>query len=97
MAWQQGPFRFMSFKEWVPDGCRLWIYLLFLLSFQFSNGMYFTAMSQMQGEHSLTMNDVKMMSHAMLIGLTMYFPLAFKLKFRFTNRTCIITAAVVLM
>jgi len=97
MAWQQGPFRFMSFKEWVPDGCRLWIYLLFLLSFQFSNGMYFTAMSQMQGEHSLTMNDVKMMSHALLIGLTMYFPLAFKLKFRFTNRTCIITAAVVLM
>lgn len=93
MAWQQGPFRFMNFKEWVPDGCRFWIYILFLVAFQFSNGMYFTAMSQMQGTHSLTMNDVKMMSHALLIGLTMYFPLAFRLKFRFTNRTSLIIAA----
>lgn len=87
----------MSFREWVPDWCRFWVYMLFLAAFQFSNGMYFTAMSQMQGEHSLTMNDVKMMSHAVLIGLTVFFPLAFRLKFRFTNRTCIMTAAAVLL
>lgn len=93
MAWQQGPFRFMTFKEWVPDGCRFWVYILFLIAFQFSNGMYFTAMSQMQGDHALTMNDVKMMSHAVLIGLTLYFPLAFRLKFRFTNRTSLMVAA----
>lgn len=94
MAWQQGPFRFMTFKEWVPDKLRFWIYILILLAFQFSNGMYFTAMSQMQGAYSITMNDVKMMSHAMLIGLTIYFPLAFRLKFRFTNRTSLIMAAI---
>lgn len=93
MAWQQGPFRFMTFKEWVPDKYRFWIYIFFLIAFQFSNGMYFTAMSQMQGEHSLTMNDIKMMSHAILIGLTLYFPLAFRLKFCFTNRTSLMIAA----
>ena len=93
MAWQQGPFRFMNFKEWVPDKYRFWVYILFLCAFQFSNGMYFTAMSQMQGEHSMTMNDVKMMSHAVLIGLTLYFPLAFRLKFCFTNRTSLMIAA----
>ena len=93
MAWQQGSFRFMNFKEWVPDKYRFWVYILFLVAFQFSNGMYFTAMSQMQGEHSLTMNDVKMMSHAVLIGLTLYFPLAFRLKFCFTNRTSLMVAA----
>lgn len=97
MAWQQGPFRFMTFKEWVPDKLRFWIYIFFLVAFQFSNGMYFTAMSQMQGEHSITMNDVKMMSHAVLIGLTLYFPIAFRLKFRFANRTSLIVAAVGLM
>ena len=97
MAWQQGPFRFMTFKEWVPDCCRLWVYILFLIAFQFSNGMYFTAMSQMQGAHSLTMDDVKMMSHAVLIGLTLYFPLAFRLKFCFTNRTSLIISASVLL
>jgi hypothetical protein len=87
----------MSFKEWVPDGCRFWIYMLFLACFQFSNGMYFTAMSQMEGSLAITPNDVKMMSHALLIGLTMYFPVAFRLKFRFTNRTCLITAALILI
>ncbi|MDR0789954.1 MAG: hypothetical protein LBO06_04065 [Bacteroidales bacterium] len=90
------PFRFMSFKEWVPDSLRFWIYMFFLACFQFSNGMYFTAMSQMEGSLSITPNDVKMMSHAMLIGLTMYFPIAFRLKFRFTNQTCLIMAAIVL-
>lgn len=93
MALQQESFRFTSFKEWVPDRCRFWIYILFLAAFQFSNGMYFTAMSQMQGAYSITMNDVKMMSHAVLIGLTIYFPLAFRLKLRYTNRTCLLTAA----
>ena len=97
MAWQQKPFRFLAFKEWVPDKCRFWVYILFLIAFQFSNGMYFTAMSQMQGELAITMNDVKMMSHAVLIGLTLYFPLAFRLKFYFTNRTSLIIAAVGLM
>ena len=97
MAWQQGPFRFMTFKEWVPDKIRFWIYILFLIAFQFSNGMYFTAMSQMQGSFSITMNDVKMMSHGVLIGLTMYFPVAFRMKARFPNRTNLIIAASGLM
>ncbi|GHV52591.1 hypothetical protein FACS1894181_15790 [Bacteroidia bacterium] len=94
---QNQPFRFMSFKEWVPDSFRFWIYMLILACFQFSNGMYFTAMSQMEGSLAITPNDVKMMSHAMLIGLTMYFPMAFRLKFRFTNRTCLIMAALTLI
>ncbi|MCI5716033.1 MAG: hypothetical protein MR279_05400 [Bacteroidales bacterium] len=93
MAWQEEPFRFLNFKECLPDKLRFWVYLLFLFVFQFSNGMYFTAMSQMQGEQSISINDVKMMSHAVLIGLTLYFPLAFRLKFRFTNRTSLIIAA----
>ena len=93
MAWQEEPFRFLNFKECLPDKLRFWVYLLFLFVFQFSNGIYFTAMSQMQGEQSISINDVKMMSHAVLIGLTLYFPLAFRLKFRFTNRTSLIIAA----
>lgn len=97
MAWQQSPFKFMTFKDWVPNKLRFWIYMFFLAVFQFSNGMYFTAMTQMQGEYSITMNDVKMMSHAVLVGLTLYFPLAFRLKFCFTNKTSLIIAAIGLM
>lgn len=89
----EGTFRFDSFKEWVPDKFRFWIYILILLVFQFSGGIYFPAMPNMVGSLSISMNDAKMMSHAMLIGVTFYFPLAFRLKFRFTNRTNLLIAA----
>jgi MFS family permease len=91
------PFRFLSFKEFVPDPLRFWLYILFLICFQFSNGMYFAAMNEMSGSLSLTPDDVKMLGNAVLVGLTMYFPLAFRLKFRFSNRTCLIIAASVLI
>ena len=98
MTYEQNmPFRFMSFKEFVPDGFRFWIYILFLICFQFSNGMYFCAMSQMSGSLSLTPDDVRMMGNAVLVGLTMYFPLAFRLKSRFTNRSCLLVSALALV
>lgn len=94
MAWDQNEKpRLMNFRDWVPDCLRVILYLLLLCVFQFSNGMYFTAFPQMQGALSLTQNDVAMMGRAVLIGLTMYFPLAFRLKFYFTNRTSLLIAA----
>jgi MFS family permease len=94
---QNTPFRFMSFRDFVPDPLRFWIYILFLLCFQFSNGMYFCAMSQIVGDLSLTPDDVKMLVNAGFVGMTMYFPVAFRLKFRFTNRTSLMIAASVLI
>ncbi len=89
-----GPVRLMNFRDWVPDALRPWLYILFLTVFQFSNGFYFTTMAQLSGEHSMTMTDMHMFGQTVLIGLTFYFPLAFKLKFTFTNRTLLTTAAV---
>lgn len=85
--------RLMNFCECVPDGVRFWIYIFFLVAFQFSNGYYFTTMAQIVGERSLTMNDAHIFGQTVLIGLTFYFPLAFRLKFRFTNRTSLTIAA----
>lgn len=84
---------FPNFKEWVPDRIRFWIYILILAAFQFSNGVYFSAMPNMIGSLSITINDTKMISYAMFAGLTLYFPLAFRLKFRFTSRTNLIIAS----
>jgi hypothetical protein len=83
----------MNFKEWVPDKMRVALYVFFFLVFQFSNGYYFTTMAQLVGERNLTMADTHMLGQTVLIGLTFYFPLAFRLKFRFTNRTSLTTAA----
>lgn len=94
MAWNQNEKpRLMNFRDWVPDWLRVLLYLMLLCVFQFSNGMYFTAFAQMQGSLSLTQNDVAMMGRTVLIGLTMYFPLAFRLKFFFTNRMSLLIAA----
>lgn len=93
MAWSNEKPRLMNFRDWVPDWAGVTLYLLFLGTFQFSNGMYFTAFSQMQGAFSITQNDVAMMGQTVLVGLTMYFPLAFRLKSRFTNRTGLLVAA----
>jgi len=90
---KQGPVRLMNFKDSVPDGLRFWIYVCILVAFQFSNGFYFTTMAQVANERGLTMNDTHMLGQTVLVGLTFYFPLAFRLKFRFTNRTSLTIAA----
>ena len=83
----------MNFKEWVPDRVRILLYLCFLVAFQFSNGFYFTTMAQLVGERNLTMSDTHMFGQTVLTGLCFYFPLAFRLKFRFTNMTSLTIAA----
>ena len=83
----------MNFKDWVPDSVCVMLYLLYLVAFQFSNGFYFTTMAQLVGERNLTMSDTHMFGQTVLTGLCFYFPLAFRLKFRFTNMTSLTMAA----
>ncbi len=83
----------MNFRPWVPDKLCIALYVCYLVAFQFSNGFYFTTMAQLVGERGLTMSDTHMMGQTVLTGLCFYFPLAFRLKFRFTNKTSLTTAA----
>ncbi len=89
----QSPVRLMNFKEWVPGWFRIVIYAMFVVVFQFSNGFYFTTMAQLEGVRNLTMSDTHLMGQTVLTGLCFYFPLAFRLKFRFTNKTSLTIAA----
>jgi len=50
-------------------------------------------MAQLVGERNLTMSDTHMFGQTVLTGLCFYFPLAFRLKFRFTNMTSLTIAA----
>ena len=96
MAWeQQGKAPLPNFRDWVPDWMRVALYFVFLFTFQFTNGMYFTAFEQMKSGMSLVQGDVAMMGQTILIGLSFYFPLAFRLKFRFTNKWSLLTAATI--
>ena len=94
MAWDsQGRAPLPNFRDWVPEWTRALLYAVFLVGFQFTNGMYFTAFEQMKGGMALSGGDVSMMGQTVLIGLSFYFPLAFRLKFRFPNKWNLIIAA----
>ena len=42
------------FNDWVPEGIRPWIYLLFALLFQLSSGIYFANLQHMMGAMAYT-------------------------------------------
>lgn len=92
----QGPFRVPSFNSNVPRRLQPWIYLLFAFIFQLSGGIYGGAMSHVMGEYSLMREDVLMVIMCNVVGVAMPFPFLFKMKFRFTNRSLLLNAALVI-
>ena len=90
-------FAMPMFHDFVPKAIRPWIYLLLAFCFQFSNGMYLGAMNNIVGEWGIMREDVQMCLYATLIGMALYFPVLFRMKFRFTNKLLIMAAAVVIL
>ena len=92
----QGPFRVPSFNSYAPRRLQPWIYLLFAFIFQLSGGIYGGAMSHVMGEYSLMREDVLMVIMCNVVGVAMPFPFLFKMKFRFTNRSLLLNATLVI-
>jgi DHA2 family multidrug resistance protein len=91
-----GPFRMPMFRSFVPTAVRPWIYVLFALSFQLTGGVYLGALDEMIGARSLMREDILMCMYANLAGMAIYFPLLFRMKFRFTNKTLLLSASLVI-
>lgn len=97
MAWNPNQkFAMPMFNDWVPEGIRPWIYLLFALLFQLSSGIYFANLQHMMGAMSLMREDVQMIAMFGVVGVNMPFPFLFRYKLRFTNRQLLINAALVI-
>ena len=90
---QPMPFSMPMFRRFVPEKARPWTYVFIALTFQFSGGLYMGTMSQMMGETALMREDLLMCLYANLAGMAIYFPLLFRTKFRFTNKTLLCAAA----
>mgnify|MGYP002446509053 CR=1 FL=1 len=65
---------------------RVWSFFAFILVFQLSGGVYLPSMSNMAGETALMQEDILMAGLASFLGISMVFPVLFRLKFRFTTR-----------
>ncbi len=92
----QGPFRVPSFNAYIPRQLQPWIYLVFAFCFQLTGGIYGGALQHVMGEMSLMREDVLMIVMCNVVGVNMPFPFLFRLKFRYTNRNLLITAALVI-
>lgn len=90
-------FAMPMYHDFVPKCIRPWIYVLMAFCFQLSNGVYLGALSNMEGEWAVMREDIQMCLYATLIGMSMYFPVLFRMKFRFSNKQLLMTSALVIV
>lgn len=86
-------FSMPMFRAFVPEKIRPWIYLFMAATFQFSGGLYLGTLNQMMGTTALMREDLLMCLYANLAGMAIYFPLLFRMKFRFTNKSLLCASA----
>ncbi len=88
-----GPFTMPMFCNFVPRKIQPWIYVFMAVTFQLSGGLYMGTLNEMIGSTSMMREDLQMCLYANLSGMAIYFPLLFRMKFCFTNKTLLIAAA----
>ncbi|MDE6811561.1 MAG: hypothetical protein K2J15_04345 [Muribaculaceae bacterium] len=93
----QGVFDIPDVPGFVPRRLKPWLFIFFVLIVQFSGGVYLAAATDMVGTSALMQEDILMAGYASLIGLALNFAVMFRVKFRFSNRTQLLTAGTVLI
>ena len=96
-----GPPQGMGFsmpmmKGWVPRRIQPWLYVLTAFCFQFGGGIYLGASEGIRGVSDFMIEDMLFLMYATLAGMAVYFPMFFRMKFRFTNRQLLCGSAVIL-
>ena len=89
-------FMMPMFKPWVPKRIQPWIYVVTVFCVQFSSGMYLGALDAIRGTTNFMIEDLLMLLYAGLAGMAIYFPMLFRMKFRFTNQQLLCGAAIVI-
>ena len=82
------------FRDFVPRRIQPWIYVVTVLCIQFSGGVYLGALEAVRGTTGFMIEDLLMLLYAGLAGMAVYFPMLFRMKFRFTNQQLLIGSAI---
>lgn len=93
----QGPFDIPDVANYIPRRLKPWLFIFFVVIIQFSGGVYMAAASDMVGTTALMQEDILMAGYASLIGLAVNFAVMFRIKFRFSNRTQLLSSGIVLI
>lgn len=90
------PFVMPMFRAFVPRRIQPWIYLVQVMCIQFSGGVYLGALEAVRGTTNLMIEDLLMLLYTGLAGMAVWFPMLFRMKFRFTNQQLLCGAAAVI-
>lgn len=85
--------RIMMWKDFVPLWLRFPLTVFIIIVFMFSGGVYMSAVAEMTGSHAWLSEDVMMAGYASMTGLTMAFPVLFRILFRFQPRDILLVSA----
>ncbi len=91
------PFVMPMFRSFVPRRLQPWLYVCVAVTFQLSGGVYLGSLNQMIGGMALMREDILMCMYVSLAGMAIYFPMLFRTKFRFTNKTLLTASAAVVL
>ncbi|MDD4819995.1 MAG: hypothetical protein PHD21_04095 [Flavobacteriales bacterium] len=86
-----GPFSIPAIRDFVPEKVKPWVMILFVIIIQLSGGVYLAAVGEMVGSLSLLQEDIMMAGCASMVGMALTFAIMFRLKFRFTSKTSLLT------
>ena len=93
MEHQNTKFKIRDIKDYIPEKIKPWILILFVIIYQLSSGVYLAAVGEMCGSLALMHEDIMMAGYASMVGLALTFAVMFRLKFRFSIKTSLITTA----
>ncbi len=94
---ETGPFSIPAIRDFVPPKLRPWVIIAFVIVFQFSGGIYLSAVSEMVGSTALMQEDIMMAGYASMVGMGLTFAIMFRLKFRFVSKTSLMTCCIALI
>ena len=87
--------KIMACRDFVPLWVRFAIFTALILVFQFTGGVYMAAVVHMSGSMAWVNSDVMMAGYTGLVGMTMLFPVQFRVMFRFESRQVILVSLAV--
>ena len=82
--------RLPMFRDSVPEWLRFPLMLVLPFIYQCSNPLYMNIAAEVVSDTALRETDVLMCGFACILGITVTFPLLFRLKFRFTTRQILV-------
>lgn len=87
----------LMYHDWVPRRVRVWMLFAFGFLYQYAGSINLSSMNQMVSEISFLSEDVQMAGYCMIAGITVCFPVMYRLKFALYSRQMFFIAGIGLM